>query len=297
MVNHHIKVKTNVAIHVVYRMSSIHIKAGDRAYLPAAQQFGDVTRSHILGLKKGCVVRSDNGKLVAFCGDKTAEIVEKESAQDGNGSQVEVPSDFKVIGPEILARFGVSDADQAALFQKFIALDATVRNEKASFWESHKYDDEVLSTFVPEVLNVLQSDDEYISKHADSLFAHVDADTRATMRSNMTTKTDSESRKGLIVRFTLIQNDRVQVEEFRQSLYKLLLDDTPYARVEMVRCLLMMKGANEADAKQRVNTFLDKASEDDITRFVQEWRLMKFYTKAARKAGTRKVLHLLKRHE
>lgn len=278
-------------------MSSLHIKPGDRAYLPVAQQFGDVTRSHVLGLQKGCVVRSDNGKLVAFCGDKTAEIVEKDSAQDGNGTQVAVPSDFKVIGPEILGKFGVSDADQVALFQKFVALDATVRNEKASFWEAHKYDDEVLASFIPEVLSVLQSDDEYISKYANSLFAHVDIDTRTIMRSNMATKTDAESRKGLIVRFTLIQNDRVQVEEFRQSLFKLLLDDTSYARVEMVRCLLTINGASEESAMQRVNTFLDGASDDVITSFVEEWRLLKFYTKAARKAGTRKVLHLLKRHE
>jgi len=277
-------------------MSTVHVKPGDRAYLPVAQQFGDVTRSHILGLKKGCVVRSDDGKLVAFCGRKTDEVVEKESARDGNGIEIAVPTDVKAIGPEILSRFGVSDVDQVALFQKFVNLDATVRNEKASFWEAHKYDEDALAAFIPEVLNVLQSDDEYIAKHADSLLAHVDGETRATMLSNMATRTDNESRKGLIVRYTLIQNDRVQLEEFRQSLFKLLLDDFSYARVEMVKCLRTMNGASEADALQRVNTFLGKVSQDVITGFVQEWRLMKFYTKAARKAGTRKVLHLLKRH-
>lgn len=243
------------------------------------------------------MVRSDDGKLVAFYGNQSKQIVEKSSAQDGNGTQVAVPTDVKEIGPTVLSRFGVSDLDQVALFQKFISLDATVRDEKASFWEAHKYDDEVLASFIPEVVNVLQSDDEYIAKHADSLLSHVDAGTRATMLTNMAARTDSESRKGLIVRYTLIQNDRTQVEEFRQSLFKLLLEDKSYARVEMVRCLLTINGATETDALNRVNAYLDTASEDAIAGFVQEWRSMKYYTRVARRAGTRKVLHLLKKHE
>ena len=51
----------------------------------------------------------------------------------------------------------------------------------------------------------------------------------------------------------------------------------------------------EANADQQLNDFFENATEATIKQFVDEWREKKYYTKAARKAGTRKVLHLLKK--
>ena len=62
--------------------------------------------------------------------------------------------------------------------------------------------------------------------------SHVTPDIRAIMLANLESRTVADTRKELIVRFTSIQNDKVQLEEFRQSLFTLLLDDTAYARIE-----------------------------------------------------------------
>lgn len=278
-------------------MSEIHVKAGDRAYLQEADTFADVTRDHILGLKKGCVVMSDDGKLMAFCGGNSSTVVEKTSGKDGDGNSVSVPTDVKTIGPAVLARFGVDEVDQVTLFDKFIVLDSTVRNEKAAFWENHQYDDDILAVFIPEVLQILESDDLYIAKHADSLLSHVSAEVRATMLANMATRTDTDTRKGLIVRFTLIQNDRVQVEEFRQAMFALLLDNAAYTRIEMTRCLRTIEGMPESEADETITNFLATASDQTIAEFVQKWRSMKYYTRSARECGTRKVLHVLKKND
>lgn len=276
-------------------MSEMHVHPGDRAYLPSSDMFGDVTRDSILGLKKACVVRSDDGRLTAFCGNVASTVVEKNSAKDGSGNTIDVPTDVKVIGPAVLSKFEINETDQFALFHKFILLDPSVRREKAAFWEAHQYDDQVLATFIPEVLNILQSDDTYVAEHAGRLLAHVTPDIRAIMMANLESRTVADTRKGLIVRFTLIQNDKVQLEEFRQSLFTLLLGDTAYARIEMRRCLFTIRGMTEANADQQLNDFFENATEATIKQFVDEWREKKYYTKAARKAGTRKVLHLLKK--
>lgn len=276
-------------------MSEMHVHPGDRAYLPSADMFGDVTRDTILGLKKGCVVRSDDGRMTAYLGNVASTVVEKSTGKDGDGNAVDVPTDVKVIGPAVLDKFEINETDQFAMFHKFVLLDSTTRREKAKFWEEHQYDDHVLATFIPEVLTILQSDDMYIAEHADRLLAHVTPDVRATMLANMASRTVPDTRKGLIVRFTLIQNDRVQLEEFRQSLFTLLLDDREYARIEMRRCLLSIRGATEADADQQLDDFFGTATDETIEQFVSDWRAKKYYTKAARKAGTRKTLHLFKK--
>ena len=276
-------------------MSEMHVHPGDRAYLPMSDMFGDITRDSILGLKKACVVRCDDGRLTAFCGNVASTVVDKDSAKDGSGNSMDVPTDVKVIGPSALSKFDINETDQFAMFHKFILLDRSVRREKAAFWEAHQYDDQVLATFIPEVISILQSDDIYIAEHANRLLAHVTPEIRATMLANMETRTIADTRKGLIVRFTLIQNDRVQLEEFRQSLFTLLLDDAAYARIEMRRCLLTIRGTTEADADHQLNHFFGTATEATVKQFVGEWRTNKYYTKAARAAATRKVLHLLKK--
>lgn len=192
-------------------------------------------------------------------------------------------------------KLGVSEADQFTLFHKFIALDPSIRRAKATFWEEHQHDDEALATFIPEVLRILESDDAYIRQHSATLLAHVSDDVRAKMITNMEARTTSDTRKSLIVRFTLIQNDRVQLEEFRQSLFSLLLDDISYARIEMTRSLLAVRGATQDGVDRQVDECLGSVSGDTVAEFVSNWRSMIYYTAAARKAGARKVQHLIKK--
>ncbi|CAM9156360.1 unnamed protein product [Ectocarpus sp. 8 AP-2014] len=249
----------------------------------------------MLGLKRACVVRSDDGKLQAFCGEVATSVVEKNSGKDGGGNTVTVPTDVKVVGPAILGKLGVSEEDQFTLFHKFIALEPSVRREKAAFWEAHQNDDNALLTFIPEVLRILESDDAYIRQHSVKLLAHVTDDIRAKMITNMEARTTGDTRKGLIVRFTLVQNDRVKLEEFRQSLFALLLDDISYARIEMTRSLLSVRGATLESVDKQVDELLDAVAGDTLSEFVTNWRSMKYYTSAARKAGARKVQHFIKK--
>ena len=180
-------------------MSALHVHPGDRAYLPLSDTFADVTRDTILGIKKGCVVKSDDGRLRAFCGEVASTVVEKASGKDGSGNTVAVPPDVKVVGPATLGKLGISEADQFTLFHKFIVLDPALRREKAAFWEKHKYDDEVLSTFIPEVLKILESDEAFIQEHAGKLLSHVSEEIRTKMVANMDSRTTSDTRKALIV--------------------------------------------------------------------------------------------------
>lgn len=271
-------------------MSNLHVSVGNRTYLPEQGLFADVTRDHVLGLQKGCVVKSDDGKLRAFCGERVSSVV------SSSGVNAAVPTDVKAIGPQILSSFGVNAVDQVALFQKFIVLEKSVRDEKAAFWELHQYDDVAMSTFIPEVIGILQSDDLYIQHQADKMLAALTTEVRQSMLQKMMQVTDEETRKGLIVRYTMIRNDRVQVEDFLQSIYSLLLDNDTYLQLEMRRALLTLKGTNLDEANSRIDSFLESSTELTRNEFVAHWRSMKYYTKAARRAGVRKVLHLLKKH-
>lgn len=278
-------------------MSGAHVRSGDRAYLPASKGFGDVTRDRLLGLKKGCVIKGDDGKLRAFGGDVVQSVVNKESGMDGSGTQVPLPTDVKVVGPYVLSKFGVGEAEHTALFSKFNALDPIVREEKAAFFEEHKDDDKALGEFVTGLMDILQTDDVYIATHAQQVLADVPDDIRAMMTSNLATAIESDTRKQLIGKFHTIQNDRIQVEGFKQQLFATLLDNTTYARLEMTRCLLRQQGATAASADERVQNFIQTASQATIDKFVTEWRHLKYFRNSAKKFAMRKVLHSLKANE
>lgn len=278
-------------------MSDLHVRPGDRAYLPGPKTFGDVTRDSILGLKKGFVVKADDGKLRAFCGDVVKSVVSKSSGQDGNGTAVPLPTDVKLVGPSVLAKFGVEETDQAVLFSKFNALDPALRVQKSALFEDYKDDEKALGEFVTELLDILQPDDLYIATHAQHVLAGVPDDLRATMMANLTTKTDGDTRKSLIVHYNSIQNDTIKVEDFRQQLFALLLDNPTYARFEMKRCLMRDQGAQATEIDQRVQNFIDTAPQATTDKFVAEWRLLKYYRNAARTFARRKVLKFLKANE
>lgn len=283
---------------VIHRdMSDIHVHTGDRAYLPGSSTFGDVTRDSVLGLKKGCIVKGDDGKLRALCGDMVTSVVNKVSGQDGNGTHVPLPTDLKVVGPQVLAKFGVGETEQSVLFSKFNALDPAVRQQKSALFEQHKDDDNKLGDFVTEIMDILKTDDLYIETHTEHVLSGVPDDIRATMMVNLSTATDSDARKNLMVQYHTVQNDRIQVEDFRQHLLSTLLDSTTYARLEITRCLLRERGADAAAVEQRVHNFIDTASAATIEKFVTEWRHLKYYRNSAKTFARRKALHFLRANE
>ncbi len=278
-------------------MSDLHVSTGDRTYIPGVDAFGDVTRSRLLGLKKGLIVKTDDGKLRAFCGNNISNVVDKTTGNDGAGKTISVPTDVKSIGPAILAKFGVSNTDQVTLFQKFIVLDSTTRNEKATFWEENQYDDDVLNTFIPEILGILESDETYISVQASKILKNVPDTIRSTMMIKMMQVTDSDARKGLIIRYTLIQNDRVAVENFMQDMFNLLLEDDDYIRVEMRRVLLRIKGMDHEQSDSKIEAYISSSTGEERKAFVDNWKSIRYFNVSAKKAAGRKVLHTLKKYD
>lgn len=137
-------------------MPTPHVSAGDRVYVTSAKSFGDVVKTSVLGTD-AVVVECDDGSLRAVCGDKLLEeVVDKSTSKNGKGSQKTLPTDVKVIGPAVLQTFGVDEPTRAALFQKFIVLDEGVQLEKATYWEQNKDDPAKMSTFLPELMSLLE---------------------------------------------------------------------------------------------------------------------------------------------
>ena len=82
--------------------------------------------------------------------------------------------------------------------------------------------------------------------------------------------TDAEFRKQLIVRFTLVQNDKRKTEIFIQDLYELLLDDETYIKIEFERF-----GKNTYTPfilSQKIDNFMKEKTPDEIKEITEHWR-------------------------
>lgn len=95
------------------------VAPGDRAYIKSDELFGEVTRTHILGLENSPVILRDDGRYVAFVGEKTSLVVNKETASDGVGTFT-TPLDVRLVGIELLTAHGVPQETQALMFTNFV---------------------------------------------------------------------------------------------------------------------------------------------------------------------------------
>jgi hypothetical protein len=103
------------------------VQQGDRAYLKKDGLFGDVKRMNLLNLQNSPVLLRDDNVLVGYVGDKVHDIVNKQTASDGNGT-VQVPVDVRIIGIQLLTQFGVSQETQATMFTNFVGLPKEQRD-------------------------------------------------------------------------------------------------------------------------------------------------------------------------
>lgn len=257
-------------------MPALHVSKGSRVFLASAKMYGEVTKVGALGTS-AVVVQCDDGNMKVVCGENVFDdVVDKSTSKNGRGTVLTIPTDVKVIGPQVLEAFGVDEATRATLFQKFMVLEETVRNEKASYWEQNKDDPSKMAAFLPELLALLNDDTAFIQAKSAKLLRHLDDETRHTMLTNMMSSTAPEERKAMIMEYTVIQNDRVKVTEFLQNMYELLLDNKTYIKMEFKKALAK-KGIYEEESVPLTERFLNSCPEKQLSDIVAEWRKMKYY--------------------
>lgn len=265
------------------------VSKGSRVFVKSVKMFGEVTKMGALGTD-AVVVKCDDGSLHVMCGENVkGDIVEKDTSKDGNGVEVPLPIDVRVIGPDILESFGVDEQTRATLFQKFLLLDESVRLEKATYWETNKNDQAKMTTFLQELTVLLKADDTFIQTKSEKLLKHLGADTRETMLTNMMASTTEDERKAMIMEYTSIQNDRKKVSEFLQGMYELLLDNKSYITSEFTRALTTIRMFEE-ESTPLITEFLANTSSAEQDDIAQEWRKRKLYRSPAGAAYARNLV-------
>lgn len=272
-------------------MPSPHVSKGARVYISSKKMFGEVVRTRMLGTD-AVVVQCDNGSLQAACGeDILDEIVDKSTLKNGRGKNKTLPTDVKVIGPQVLETFGVDERTRATLFQKFMVLEESVQLEKATYWEKNKDDAVAMSKFLPELMSLIGGDTLFIQRKSARLLKHLDEETRSKMLQNMMTKTTEEERKTLIMHYTLVQNDKRKVKAFLQDMYELLLDDKTYIMMEFKEALVAKRIFPKTSAPM-IQVYLDNSSESQLSSVVRIWRKRKYYRSGK---GGRYAFNVLRR--
>lgn len=256
-------------------MSTIHVSKGARVFIPSIDMFGEITRTSALGGTAAAVL-CDDGVLRLFCGElMRTDVVDKDTQKDGNGAVQPVSTDVRTVGPPILDSFGVDDETKAVLFQKFMVLEENVRKEKASFWEANKDNQTVMSTFIPELLELLGDDTAFIQAKSERLLRDVDESVKSKMLTNMMTKPE-EDRKALIMHYTSIQNDAIKVDEFLQNMFELLLEDGDYLVMELKKALRKLL-IDEAECVRLTSNFIANTTAEEQAEVASTWRTAKFY--------------------
>lgn len=270
-------------------MPTPHVSKGERVFLTSANTFGEVRRTSVLG-SDAVVVECDDGSLKAVCGEKVLdEVVEKASSLDGRGGEKTLPTDVRVIGPAVLQAFGVEEQTTGALFQKFLVLDETVRQEKATYWEENKDDSEAMKDFLPELISLLGDDTSFIQQKSARLLKHLDDETKEILMQNMMTSTTKEQRQLMITEFSSAQNDRKKALEFVQNIFEMLLDNKTYIRMEFKKSLAT-KGILDESSSQLIETFLSNVPEAELQGVVEQWRVRKYYRSRTGKKYARTIV-------
>ena len=255
-------------------MSSLdYVQNGDRVYLDDNQQYGAVLKKGFLGLTKAVVMECDDGTCKAYCGDSaTQHVIKKETGENGKGEIVNLPTDVKEVGPSILSGLGISTEDQGALFQKFIALEPSVRQEKVQYWVDNNSDPEKMAVFFSELIPMLEADDLFVETQAAIMLRHMDDTSRLVMAERLYASTTSAERRDMILRYTEDRASRAKTEEFLQDMYEKFLPDDLYLKMEFRKALAKLR---IFEASGAIDAFI--SNQEDIATIASDWRRKKIY--------------------
>ena len=268
----------------------MHVDKGERTFIKDDDSFADVMRTRIFGKESsGVVVQMDDGSYKAFIGNSVNQVVNTETQKDANGTDFELPMDVKKHGPSILSAIGLDAENQRALFQKFMVLPKDVRRAKMKEWKDSEGDSTKESTFLSEILGLLDDDTLFIQTQASKLLSHFDDTTRGQMLTKLNSITTSEQRKQLILKYTAVKYNKKSVERFMQELYKLLLEDDEYLVMQMK--VHGIKLINEPELSRKILAFMEHRDEAYRQRIVNIWRARSYFIS---KTGPRWIRNLLK---
>lgn len=268
----------------------MHVSNSDRIFLTDTDSHADVTREGFLGITNSVMMACDDGTMRAYCGnDLKSNVVNTSTGLNGDGSAVVIPMDVKTDGPAILTQFGLDPLDQVALFQKFMVLPKALRRQKMTEWQANISDETTRATFLTEFVDLLGDDDLFIKTQADKLLRHIDETIRGEMLVKFYQLTDAETRRNLIVQFTVSKNDKFKTEEFLQSIYAMTMTSDQYLRMELILAVgnLLDRGT------ERVDAFMAARSEASRGFVAATWKKRKYYRGTT---GPRYAVRLLKRY-
>lgn len=249
----------------------------NRIFIKDNYQFGEIQRTDILGFSGSIALMKDDGLVELFAGKRKNDvIVDIVTGKDGNGDDYIVPEDVKNFGTPVLNSIGITDEnDQVALFQKYAVLSETDRKENLELWEQNSGDETNRNIFLTNLLTLLADDHLYLRTQSDLWISYIREDIRVQMMTNFFLGTNEEQRKDFIVEFTAIKNDKRKREEFLQVLFKMLLDEDTYLRIELEK--YAKKYYVDPILSDKIDSFFLNTTNQQRTDIVSYWRLHKLF--------------------
>ena len=100
------------------------INKDDRVFVCDLREYGTVTRTGILGLKKGgsYAISCDSGKNVMYTGKITKHVVSSVSCMNDYGDRYILPIDLKTLGDSCMKDMGLSPLERSKICVKFSKL-------------------------------------------------------------------------------------------------------------------------------------------------------------------------------
>ena len=129
----------------------------DRVFMCDTREYGTVTRTRVLGLKKSgsYAVVTDSGRTFMYTGSPTKHIVCSKTLCNEFGEKYSLPLDLKTISESILHEEGVSPKKRYDLYLKFAKISDEEHGVYRDAYTLVSSSKEKTRDFVMDVLNKL----------------------------------------------------------------------------------------------------------------------------------------------
>ena len=281
--------------HTNFITTMSHVTLGERVYMKDTDMFGDVDRTTVLGVEAVSLV-DDEGTTKAFFGaNKESAIVKKDTGVDGTGVAVDVPTDVREEGADVLTAMNIAPEEQSLKFAKFMGMfDQATRRAYMDEWVAKKDDVAERETFLQNMMDALDDDETFITNQGGQALAGVDPGVRQYMFERLLTTLTKAERESLILEWMAVKNSPDKKEEFLQGMYELLMDDDDYIAMEGRKALTRLRIL--ADEQAEIFTkFMTTVSVEDRAKYAAEYR--KVRTSASEKKKLLKYLVNLSQEE
>ena len=248
---------------------------GQRVFVGSTSEYGTVTKNRFLG-KNGLVILLDTGSMEAFePKNAKAEIYDKETGTNDNGETIEPPLDVREEGIAILNSLSIPEEDQRLYFYKFII--GLSREEQESYvneFNSVKGDETAKQTFLDDLLSELNDENNFVQTEGSRALFNVEESIRTNMFQNLTSKYSKEQREALILEWMVVRNLKRERGEFLHTMYKTLMTDDEFIKVEGIKALSEM-GVNSETQGTLFAKFIEESDEQTKQAFIAQWETVR----------------------